>query len=601
MLRDYQQAAFDAALSHITKSIEPCLIEAATGAGKSHIIAAIAHWLNDKSKKRVLVLAPSKELVEQDHQKYCMIEPASLYSASAGQKSLRYPVVFGTPQTVKNNLRRFKEGFAAVVIDEAHGITPTIKTIIEGMKEGNEKLRVIGLTATPFRTQDGYIYELNPDNSPVPEDQTREPYFKKLVYRITAPELIERGFLTPPTTEVHDGYDTSKLEKDRTGRWSSESVELVFEGHGRKTSMIVADVVESCRDRKGVLFFAATLAHADEIQSSLPADNCRVISGSIKKAEREKIIADFKAQKFKYLINRDVLTTGFDAPHVDAIAILRKTESAGLLQQIIGRGLRLDDGKKDCLILDYADNLRDHFPDGGIFAPEIKAKYKKGDSEPIDVECPECSTVNQFTMRPNPDEFNLSPDGYFMDLAGVKLEMPSHFGRRCLGQFLHRGGKYSRCEYRWTAKECPECGHENDIAARFCESCKAEIIDPNEKLKLEYQKIKTSPHLVSTDKVLAWECKEHISAKGNQTLLIFWTTEYRTFRVYYMPTKKREWRELSQAVFDNPNCPTVDKFLAVVNERGTMPRTITGHRPKGKPFFNVIGYNKEEDEKPEEY
>jgi DNA repair protein RadD len=102
MLRPYQQAAFDAAITYIRKCYEPCLIEAATGAGKSHIIASIAEWVHSHSGKKVLCLAPSKELIQQNHKKYLATgNPASIYCASVS-KSLTHDVVFGSPRTVLN-------------------------------------------------------------------------------------------------------------------------------------------------------------------------------------------------------------------------------------------------------------------------------------------------------------------------------------------------------------------------------------------------------------------------------------------------------------------------------------------------------------------
>src|SRR6056297_2766579 len=133
-LRAYQQEAHEAAWDHIKGSIEPCLIEAATGAGKSHIIAALAHTIHQHTGKRVLCLAPSAELVVQNREKFLATgKKASMFSASAGSKELRHPVVFGSPLTVKNRISSFTNGYAAVIVDEAHGLTPTLKGIIEAM------------------------------------------------------------------------------------------------------------------------------------------------------------------------------------------------------------------------------------------------------------------------------------------------------------------------------------------------------------------------------------------------------------------------------------------------------------------------------------
>ena len=144
-LRPYQRRAADAIIAHIRTSTEPCLIEAATGAGKSLIIAEIAGIIHRMSGgKHILCLAPSAELVEQNRAKYFATgEPASLFSASAGGKSLRHPVVFGTPGTVKNAISRFGAKFAAVIVDECHGITPTIRAIIDAIRQHNPNLRVI--------------------------------------------------------------------------------------------------------------------------------------------------------------------------------------------------------------------------------------------------------------------------------------------------------------------------------------------------------------------------------------------------------------------------------------------------------------------------
>jgi DNA repair protein RadD len=163
----------------------------------------VAHWINAKSDKKILCLAPSADLVEQNYEKYLGFgEKASIYSASI-RKSMRHDVIFGTPITVLNSVHRFEGKIAAVIIDEAHGITPTIKTIIDALRALNPKLRVVGLTATPYRTGEGYIYAYDENNKPVPETQTRDPYFNKLVYRVDAPYLISRGFFESSCIRVY--------------------------------------------------------------------------------------------------------------------------------------------------------------------------------------------------------------------------------------------------------------------------------------------------------------------------------------------------------------------------------------------------------------
>jgi len=201
MLRPYQQDALDAAKAWLRESVEPCLIDAATGAGKSHIIAALAGWLHDISGgKRVSCLAPRRELVLQNHAKFVATgAKASIFSASAGVKSTRQKVVFATPGTAGRSLSRFIAGdFCAVVLDEAHTIAPMVRAIIDAMREANPNLRVIGLTATPYKLGKGYIYRVDHNGRAHGDDVCRDPYFTKCVYRVDARDLIEQGFLTQP-------------------------------------------------------------------------------------------------------------------------------------------------------------------------------------------------------------------------------------------------------------------------------------------------------------------------------------------------------------------------------------------------------------------
>lgn len=608
-LRPYQQAAAEAAISWIKKSIEPACLELATGAGKSLIVSAIALWVYENTGKRVLCLAPSKELTQQNYEKYIHTgNRASIFCASIG-KSMAHPVVFGTPQTVKNSISRFGDKFAAVIIDEAHGITPTIKFIIDSIREKNKRLRVIGLSATPYRTGSGYIYQYDADGSYMGDTEAKEPYFNSLLYRITASELIEMGFLTQPHADPDHAasYDTSGLSM-KGGRFSERDVERAFEGRGRLTSAIIADVVSHATLRLGVMIFAATIQHARECCESLPPEITRMVDGSTPAKEREQIVADFKAMKIKYLVNVAVYTTGFDAPHVDLIAILRATESPGLFQQIIGRGLRLHEHKSDCLILDYAENIERHGLHDDLFRPVIKVAKSSSGEGAILADCPDCGYQNRFSMRPNPDNFPVSADGYFMDLAGQPIDtgsgpMPAHFGRRCTGQIIIKGaGIFERCEYRWTSKECAECGQDNDIAARYCIGCKAELVDPNEKLQHEFQRIKKDPYTASTDKILAWDAKKTVSQKGAEFLLCTYTTEYRTFKVWYSPDSRsqraqHEWRTLSEAVFNGHIAPSIDMFLQYL-PKGTPPTTITSARQKNSSFFTVIDHNRPEDKLP---
>ena len=606
-LRPYQQDAANAALAWMVKSIAPFVIDAATGAGKSHMIAEIARVIHAKTGKRVLCLAPSAELVVQNHAKYIASgNRASMFSASAGAKELRFPVVFGSPLTVKNRISRFQkegaEGYALVIIDEAHGITPTVRDIIEAMRAANPNLRVCGLTATPYRLGSGWIFREGPTpegaecGPMMGEDVARDPYFAKCVYKIDARELIDMGFLTRPVIGAINasGYDTSGLALNSRGQFDADAVDRAYHGHGRKTAAIVADVLAQSRDRMGVMFFAATVKHAEEIMASLPPELSELVTGETPKAKRNSILKRFKEQQIKYLVNVSVLTTGFDATHVDVIAILRKTESVGLLQQIVGRGLRIHDGKSDCLVLDYTTNLDDHCPDGDLFAPQIKASKGGESAGGMRCECPTCGYENTFTANPQYLQYETDAAGYAVDLDGNQImsdfgPIPAHYGRRCMGMTApsiaaSRRGEYERCSYRWTFKECPHCTADNDIAARYCSTCKGEIVDPNDRLKAEFKALKKDPSRLQTDEVTHMSCAPGISRSGNKTMRVEWITPYRQFTTWLMPEAPHARGQAEWAVFDT------------ATDGGTVkPRTITYQKNVVSNFFEIKAYNREAD------
>lgn len=575
MLRDYQQSAHDAAIEWVRKTTEPCVVELPTGAGKSHVIAAIANTLHEISNgKHILCIQPSKELLEQNADKFRATgNQCSLFSASVGKTCLKHPVVFGTEKTVKNRLHRFGSQFCAVVLDEAHRFTPTIDKIINAMRVHNPRLRVIGLSATPYRMDIGYIYRMDENNNATGHDG----YFMQRVYSLPARYLIDKGYLTSPVIgAINAGhYETSYMD----GKYTQDDIDKAYHGKGRLTASIVADVVGQARNRQGVMFFAATVQHAHEIMESLPPELSQIVTSETPKDERALILSRFKSKRIKYLVNVSVLTTGFDAPHVDVIAILRATESVSLLQQIIGRGLRVSPDKKDCLVLDYAENIDRHCPDGDLFRPEIEARKKAAGTVFLKCFCPECGSVNEFSVKPNDEKLPINRHGYFMDLEGNLIQTeygPSsaHFGRRC-NAWLHKNGGFSRCEYRWTFKPCPHCDAENDIAARYCCACKGEIIDPNEKLVADFVAHKKDPTQVQVDEIISMEWHPTVSRAGKDCIKAKIVTPYRTFNAWFMKTNKWYWA-FGKSYF--------------------KPISVTYR--KQNDFFTVYGFNDQIDELP---
>lgn len=458
-LRAYQQEAVKRVVHHFRATSDPAVVVLPTGSGKSLVIAELARL----ARGRVLVLAHVRELVEQNHAKYQAYGlVADIFSAGLKRKEASRQVVFGSVQSVVRNLAQFNDAsFTLLVIDECHRVSleedSSYRQVIDHLQRQNPQLKILGLTATPFRLGQGFIYHRHYHGM---VRGGEESFFTDCVFEQPLRLMVKQGFLTAPRRldMAIEGYDFSALAPSSSGLFREEELNRVVAG-SRATPGIIAQVVEQAADCQGVMIFAATVAHAEEIMGYLPADQSALITGATVSAERTALIDAFKARKLKYLVNVAVLTTGFDAPHVDLIAILRPTESVSLYQQIVGRGLRLSPGKEACLILDYAGNPWD------LYAPEVGEPRPDSDSEPVQVECPECGHANLFWGK---------RDGELV------IE---HFGRRCQGLVEDDAGRRSQCTFRFRFKVCDACGAENDIAARRCHGCEKLLVDADDKLK----------------------------------------------------------------------------------------------------------------------
>jgi len=459
-LRPYQADSVKAVVHYFRKQSTPAVIVLPTGAGKSLVIAELARL----AKGRVLVLAHVKELVEQNHAKYEGYGlKGSIFSAGLGRKETDQQVVFASVQSVVRNLDSFANQFSLLVIDECHRVPDDKKSsyqkVISHLTELNPGIKVLGLTATPYRLGMGWIYQYHTRGQVRTEEKR---FFRDCIFELPIRYLLDEGFLTP--AELIDAptlsYDFSQLKPANTGRYKESELDMVIEQSKRATPQIVRQIIEQSKQRKGVMIFAATVRHAQEILSLLPQEESAIVIGDTPGPERDLIIKRFKQREYRYLVNVSVLTTGFDAPHVDLIAILRPTESISLYQQIVGRGLRLSEGKTDCLVLDYAGNNYD------LYQPEVGNPKPDSDSDIVTVPCPACGFNNNFWGK--------------LDSNGFLLE---HFGRRCQGYFEEEDGTREHCGYRFRAKYCNDCGADNDIAARICHECDATLVDPDKKLK----------------------------------------------------------------------------------------------------------------------
>ena len=499
-LRDYQQEAVSAVLKHFRKTNESAVIVLPTGSGKSLVIAELARL----AKRKILVLTHVKELVEQNHQKYESYGiSAGIYSAGLKLKETQHQVTFASIQSAARNLDDFNEPYSLIIIDECHRVnlaSPDLSNeksksqgkgeskeqsqesaskpsnsnqyqqIIAKLVQVNPEVKLLGLTATPYRLGMGWIYKKHYHGFMRSEE--KRP-FEHCIYELPLRYLIKRQYLTEPNLvdATIEHYDFSSLRTNASGEYSPTDMNHLLNKNPRVTQGIIEQVIELGHKRQGIMVFAATVEHAKEVFSYLPAKLSALITGATENTERDKLIKAFKRKEIKYLVNVSVLTTGFDAPHVDMIAILRPTQSVSLYQQIIGRGLRLSENKKDCLVIDYTGNYFD------LYHPEVGEKKPNSKSQPVQVVCPSCEFPNIFWGI-------CDDDGYLVE----------HYGRRCQGlvnvqneEQAYLVESESQCDYRFVFKECPHCGGENDIAARTCLQCLEVLVDPDDMLKKALQ------------------------------------------------------------------------------------------------------------------
>lgn len=346
-LRDYQEESTAQAIKYLTKpKPQPVVLQLATGAGKSVIIREVAHRL----KKRVLVLQPSKELVEQNYEKMMAVEDRTaevgIYCAGLKRKEIR-DITYATIQSIFRKPELFRE-FQVVIIDECHQVNPeNLSGMYTSFLEAIECKRVLGLTATPYRLKT-YNYwendELKKGAKMVMINRIYPFFFKSIVYRIETDELIERGYLSPILYRVIDIGEMSQLKINSTGAdYTTESLRDFWEQDipMMKLLRVIQKIDQYCQRS---LTFCSSLDQARRAREMLSKLGIRaeMVDGSTKPEERARLVAGYRSGEFKHMLNVGVFTTGFDVPALDCVILARPTMSLALYYQMVGRGVRLD-------------------------------------------------------------------------------------------------------------------------------------------------------------------------------------------------------------------------------------------------------------------
>lgn len=400
-LRDYQQFGVDEFFCYYEGGgKEDSLLVYPTGTGKSLLIAEIIRRMRASAPHtRVMMLTHVKELIEQNFDKLKTIwphAPAGIYSAGIGRKDTMYPITFGGAQSVVGNIAQFDK-IDLLIIDECHRIPKGNKTtyqkIIQFLKNVNPRMVVLGLTATPYRMGGGTLLEMGlfghilVDAS---EFQAFNWFFDQGYLATLSPFLTDTQIDLSGVNKQGGDFVQKQLQK------ASDKEEIT---HAAVCEMVHA---AQTQDRNHWLIFATGVEHCNHIVTEIQEQGYTAVAvhSKMKEKERDENIKLFLEGKVTALVNMGVLTTGFDAPFVDMIGILRATDSASLWVQILGRGTRpyyaegydlttqqgrLDaiaySEKPDCLVLDFAGNTPRLGPINDPVTP--KKKKKGGGDAPV--------------------------------------------------------------------------------------------------------------------------------------------------------------------------------------------------------------------------
>ena len=383
-LRPYQEDVKAAVYGHLrTRDDNPCAVVPTAG-GKTPIMASICKDAVGQWNGRVLVLAHVKELLEQTADKLRVVCPEvdfGIYSAGLKRRDTQHSVIVAGIQSVYKRACEL-DAFNLVMVDEAHLIPlegdGMYRQFLADAKVINPELRIIGFTATPFRLKTGSIC-------------TPDGFLNHICYEVGVRELIRDGFLCPLISKAGKSKaDTTGLHI-RAGEFVADEVESLMDQESLVQSACI-EIVEHTTSRNACLIFASGVKHGQHIVEILHREHgieCGFVCGETPTTERDATLGRFKAGQLKYLCNVNVLTTGFDAPHIDCVALVRPTMSPGLYYQMVGRGFRLHPSKENCLVLDFGGNVLRHGP-----VDEIKiTTLDRGDGKAPAKECPECQAV----------------------------------------------------------------------------------------------------------------------------------------------------------------------------------------------------------------
>lgn len=349
-LRPHQTQAVAAGWAALRAGQNPVL-QLPTGTGKSLVAAELAHMMHQKDSP-VWVVTHVQELVKQNATAYYNhtehrpgIIAAGLNRAEFGEQ-----VTFGTVQSMINPLRN---GLITpprlIMIDEVHRVQHDRggSSLYKQMFELCPEARRLGLSATPWRTDNGLVY-----------GKGEQFWFDERAFYYTVPQAVEDGWLSPlvgvesthqldvEDVTVNDDFVAAQVEEQQNEQW---------------LDAMAVTVGQLAAKRKHLAVYCSTVLAAERAAGAIARATgwtTGLITGGMSAEVRDDALGRFKSGELRVLCSVDTITTGFDFPALDCVVVLRPTVSSNLWVQIQGRGTRLHPDKKNCLVLDFVGNYQ---------------------------------------------------------------------------------------------------------------------------------------------------------------------------------------------------------------------------------------------------
>ena len=404
-LRDYQKDCVKKIIELLPTN-DDILIQAATGAGKTIIFSALVKQLIELwPNLKICIAVHLKEIVEQNIEKLKMIWPDAPIGVSCSSSNfdidLTQQITIGSIQTIANKLDKLQT-FNLIIVDEAHKIPPTNQDgqylkLFNFIREKNNKLKIIGFTATPYRLGHGYIYG---DNKKISNDNL----FKKLNYSIGIKQLQKQNYLCGHKIKFANNMQEQLKNIKVNGDYNISELEHVMVKEINIKAVYNA-IIDYADDRKNIIIFCTTIKHAELINNYLNEKNIssEVIHSKMKMQNRNEILNNFTKEKNRVLCNVGIATEGYDNPKIDCVILDRPTKSTSLYVQMCGRGLRPYDNKDYLLILDLVNNC--YLNHGDISNPNVVIPLFKSDKDADAVVkiCDKCFSIIAVGYKKCPD------------------------------------------------------------------------------------------------------------------------------------------------------------------------------------------------------